>query len=112
LVAKYKETTRKYNVKVIFEGIDNLSDVTKAVEYGKTVDFTEFKVENYKFKVFDGEKEITDFVVKGDTTLKVVYTGAASPSNPLGCFSSITVSYAIVSSLLCVAFVIRKKKEN
>ena len=73
LVAKYTESDRKYNVTIVFVGIEQDQKVIEA-KYNEKIDFANLAKDGYTLKITVGEDEITELTVIGDVTVTATYT--------------------------------------
>ena len=73
LVAKYTESDRKYNVTIVFVGIEQDQKVIEA-KYNEKIGFANLAKEGYTLRITIGEDEITELTVTGDVTVTATYT--------------------------------------
>lgn len=73
LVAKYTESDRKYNVTIVFVGIEQNQKVIEA-KYNEKIGFANLAKEGYTLRITVGEDEITEYTVTGDVTVTATYT--------------------------------------
>ena len=73
LVAKYTESDRKYNVTIVFVGIEQDQKVIEA-KYNEKIGFANLEKDGYNLKITVGEDEITELTVTGDVTVTATYT--------------------------------------
>ena len=73
LVAKYTESDRKYNVTIVFVGIEQDQKVIEA-KYNEKIGFANLAKDGYNLRITVGEDEITELTVTGDVTVTATYT--------------------------------------
>lgn len=78
LVAKYDEADRLYTVTVKYTGVEKADGTIKA-KYNEKLDFTDFELDGYTYKVKKGGVEITELTVKGDDEITVAYEKNSDP---------------------------------
>ena len=78
LVAKFDEADRLYIVTVKYTGVEKTDGEIKA-KYNEEIDFIDFELDGYTYKVTKGGAEITELTVKGDDEITVTYEKKADP---------------------------------
>lgn len=78
LVAKFDEADRLYIVTVKYTGVEKTDGEIKA-KYNEKIDFIDFELDGYTYKVTKGGAEITELTVKGDDEITVTYEKKADP---------------------------------
>lgn len=78
LVAKYDEADRLYTVTVKYTGVEKTDGEIKA-KYNEKINFIDFELDGYTYKVTKGGAEITELTVKGDDEITVTYEKKADP---------------------------------
>ena len=73
LIAKYTESDRKYNVTIVFVGIEQNQKIIEA-KYNEKIGFANLAKDGYNLKITVGEDEITELTVTGDVTVTATYT--------------------------------------
>ncbi len=110
LVAEFTESARKYNVTIVFAGIEQEQKVIEA-KYNEKVDFADLAKDGYTLKLTVGEDEITELTVTGDVTVTATYTAVPVESNKGGCSGAVGMSSFACLGLLACATILRKKKD-
>lgn len=88
LVSEFITTYKQYNVLIHEEGLDTNSDYGFIYRYGTEVDFSLFEKDGYTFKVYQGQSEVQEFEVTGDSALIVKYTRNGGTSSSSGSTST------------------------
>jgi cell wall/surface repeat protein len=113
LVSRFTETLNRYTVTISFEGLEK-EQVSLTLDYGANVDLTQYAEDGYTYVVKNGEAEVDEFTVTGETELTVVYT-AVKP-HEAGCGSSLSGAawtvVAILSVVGAVAVIYKKRGEK
>mgnify|MGYP004692194845 CR=1 FL=1 len=91
LVAKFDEADRLYIVTVKYTGVEKTDGEIKA-KYNEKIDFIDFELDGYTYKVTKGGAEITELTVKGDDEITVTYEKKADPEPTESVESSTTES--------------------
>lgn len=91
LVAKFDEADRLYIVTVKYTGVEKTDGEIKA-KYNEKIDFIDFELDGYTYKVTKGGAEITELTVKGDDEITVTYEKKADPEPSESVESSTTES--------------------
>lgn len=91
LVAKFDEADRLYIVTVKYAGVEKTDGEIKA-KYNEKIDFIDFELDGYTYKVTKGGAEITELTVKGDDEITVTYEKKADPEPTESVESSTTES--------------------
>ena len=91
LVAKFDEADRLYIVTVKYTGVEKTDGEIKA-KYNEKIDFIDFELDGYTYKVTKGGAEITELTVKGDDEITVTYEKKADPEPSESVESSSTES--------------------
>lgn len=91
LVAKFDEADRLYVVTVKYTGVEKTDGEIKA-KYNEKIDFIDFELDGYTYKVTKGGAEITELTVKGDDEITVTYEKKADPEPTESVESSSTES--------------------
>ena len=113
LVSRFTETLNRYTVTISFEGLEK-EQVSLTLDYGANLDLTQYAEDGYTYVVKNGESEVDEFTVTGETELTVVYT-AVKP-HEAGCGSSLSGAawtvVAILSVVGAVAVIYKKRGEK
>ena len=117
LIAKYKETKRKYTISFNIIGNDNLSLGSVEVEYGQIFDLSKVlegvDVSGYTYSFTIGGLEKINFKVVEDVTVDVSFTQLVEDAKEkIGCFSGIGSGVTGIALAAAVAFALKKKKED
>ena len=91
LVAKFDEADRLYIVTVKYTGVEKTDGEIKA-KYNEKIDFIDFELDGYTYKVTKGGAEITELTVKGDDEITVTYEKKSDPEPTESVESSTTES--------------------
>lgn len=91
LVAKFDEADRLYIVTVKYTGVEKTDGEIKA-KYNEKINFIDFELDGYTYKVTKGGAEITELTVKGDDEITVTYEKKADPEPTESVESSTTES--------------------
>ena len=117
LIAKYKETKRKYTISFNVLGNDSISLGSVEVEYGQVFDLSKVlegvDVAGYTYSFSIGGLEKISFKVVEDVTVDVSFSQLVEDAkDKAGCSSGIGSGVAGIALAAVVAFALKKKREE